>query len=485
MSTQSENSYRTIIRRLSTFGGVQVFNVLISLLRGKFVAFFLGPEGMGITSLFTISTTTIQQFSGLGLGNAIVKESSSAKDNAAQLAAITRVATRLIWLTAILGALICAVGAPLWSRLAFGDSSQTVSFVVLGGFVALSMAGMGYLNILQGIGEVKRLSRASVVGGLSGLCFGVPLYWLYGADGIVPAMLLLSVCTFAFYFISFRRSRVPQPAVPLERQEATQLVRRLISLGVVLLAGALAGTLTQYVITIYIRWAGGETQVGLFQSANSITSQYIGMIFSVLALDYFPRLSASSSDRHALSMVVGRQIEVGMLTVTPLIMLLMASTPIAIELLLTGEFHSIKTLVRWLGYGSFLMTVSYPMGYVFVARGERRIYLWMECLLLNLTWIICSVGGYMLFGLNGLGISLVVRTLIDIAVYYSVCHSRYGLSFTPEARREMAVAATLCTACFAVSFFSGWWVYVLMALLTVVSLSRSFVLLHNRFRSRH
>ena len=39
-----ENSYRNILKRISTFGGVQLFNILVTLVRGKFVAMFLGPE---------------------------------------------------------------------------------------------------------------------------------------------------------------------------------------------------------------------------------------------------------------------------------------------------------------------------------------------------------------------------------------------------------------------------------------------------------
>lgn len=45
---QDENSYSTILKRISAFGGVQAFNILVTLVRGKFVALFLGPEGMGL-----------------------------------------------------------------------------------------------------------------------------------------------------------------------------------------------------------------------------------------------------------------------------------------------------------------------------------------------------------------------------------------------------------------------------------------------------
>ena len=47
----SENGYRSILKGTSIFGGVQIFQILINLIRGKFVAMFLGPAGMGAASL--------------------------------------------------------------------------------------------------------------------------------------------------------------------------------------------------------------------------------------------------------------------------------------------------------------------------------------------------------------------------------------------------------------------------------------------------
>ncbi len=53
---------------------MQVFLILINLVRGKFVAMFLGPEGMGISSLFNATSNTMVKASSFGLNLAIVKE---------------------------------------------------------------------------------------------------------------------------------------------------------------------------------------------------------------------------------------------------------------------------------------------------------------------------------------------------------------------------------------------------------------------------
>ena len=59
MEDSSKNSYRSILKGTSIFGGMQVFLILINLVRGKFVAMFLGPEGMGISSLFNATANTV------------------------------------------------------------------------------------------------------------------------------------------------------------------------------------------------------------------------------------------------------------------------------------------------------------------------------------------------------------------------------------------------------------------------------------------
>ncbi len=84
---KEENSYSSILRRLSAFGGVQIFNILIGLLRGKFVALLLGPSGMGISALYTSSIAPLQQLCSLGLNLAVVKEVAANKDNPTALPA--------------------------------------------------------------------------------------------------------------------------------------------------------------------------------------------------------------------------------------------------------------------------------------------------------------------------------------------------------------------------------------------------------------
>ena len=53
---EQKSSYRQIVKATSLFGGVQFFQIIISVIRSKFVAILLGPAGMGIVGLLTATT---------------------------------------------------------------------------------------------------------------------------------------------------------------------------------------------------------------------------------------------------------------------------------------------------------------------------------------------------------------------------------------------------------------------------------------------
>ncbi|MDE6049660.1 MAG: oligosaccharide flippase family protein, partial [Paramuribaculum sp.] len=272
MEENIDNSDKSILKGISLFGGIQIFQVLITLVRGKLVAMFLGPEGMGINTLFNSATGTVQIFGSLGLNLAIVKEISSSRQDDSQFSRVITVALKLILWSAVFGALVCFTLSPLLSRITFGNYSSTVSFMFLSLSLFFSIAAAGKLSVLQGLHEVRKLSRASLVSALAGLLIGVPLYWLFGINGIVPAIICMSAAMYFFYSHTLKKCRIPHKN--RERPSSNRpLVRKLLSLGLILVVGNLVTTGSVYFINLFIRSFGDIENVGYFQAANSITMQ--------------------------------------------------------------------------------------------------------------------------------------------------------------------------------------------------------------------
>ena len=75
----SQSSYRQIMKATSIFGGVQVVNIIILIIRSKAVAILLGPAGMGIMSLLNSVIGLLASLTDFGLKTSAVKDVAAAK----------------------------------------------------------------------------------------------------------------------------------------------------------------------------------------------------------------------------------------------------------------------------------------------------------------------------------------------------------------------------------------------------------------------
>lgn len=477
------DSYRSILRGTSFLGGVQVFLVLVNLVRGKFVALLLGPEGMGISNLFNTSSATIQRFASLGLNLAIVREVAERKDDAGALAVIRTVSSRVITLTALAGCLFCVLFAPWLSRISFGSGDYAWQFMLLGAAVYFTVAGNGMMSILQGMHRVKVLSTSTLIGAVAALCVSVPLYYLWGDKGIVPAMVIFSVVTYITYSLFLRRC-LRAPRVPFVWTRHRPLVRRLVVMGLVLMAGDLIGSLCTYILSVYVRSAGGLDAVGFFQSANSITNQYLGVVFAAMSLDYFPRLTAAAGDNARMTDIVNRQSLLIALATAPLAILLIIFAPLVVKILLSGEFDVVVPLLRIFAVGVLFKAFSFPMGYITFAKGNKSLFFMLEGVFCNLLMLSLGCAGYRLYGLEGLGYAMVAEHLTCIVVYYIVNRLKYAYRFSRRVLADYLLGTVLVAGTFAaICWLPGPYLsYAVAGLLAVASLAYSLLTLRRLLR---
>lgn len=440
--SSKRNSYKSILKGTSFLGGTQIFQILINALRGKFVAMFLGVDGMGISTLFATPAATIQRFASLGLNLAIVKEVAEAKENPQRLSALVATVRRLILITSLLGAFITILLSGWLSEASFADRSHTKEFIALSLMIFFTVAGNGEMSILQGLHRVKTLSKAAIVGSLTGLFIGVPLYYLFGYDGIVPAMIVLALTTFIFYTFSVRKA-ISSSGFQFKWKENTGIIRQLLSIGLILMASDLIGSACTYILNIFLRMMDGLNTVGLFQAANSLTNQYSSIVFAAMAMDYLPRLTAVSNDNKEMNDVVNRQSEIVSFIIMPVVCLVLLFAPLVIKILYTTEFLDALNLLQWMSMGILVKALSYPMGYITFAKDNKKLFFWLEGILGNFQTLILSIIGFYIFGLNGLGYALLADSILCFAIYLIVNNRMYSYTLTTSVSQCFLLAIIL------------------------------------------
>ena len=97
----NQSSYRQIFKATSLFGGVQVFNILLSIIRSKIIAVLLGPVGMGVAGLLTSTTALVGGITNFGLGTSAVRDVAAANESghSNRISKVVTVFRRLVWIT--------------------------------------------------------------------------------------------------------------------------------------------------------------------------------------------------------------------------------------------------------------------------------------------------------------------------------------------------------------------------------------------------
>lgn len=433
------------------FGGVQVFNILIGIVRVKFVAILLGAAGVGIIGLLNAPLELIASITGLGIYVSAVRDISAADGtgNPSKVAWAVMILRRWAWITGLLGAVVTMALAPYLSQWSFGDREYTWSFVWLSITMLLGSISHAQTSTLQGTRRLNALAKSSVIGSALGLVTSIPLYYWYGIEGIVPAIVISSVTTLllTWYFVS----KVKLEPVKMSFRQTITSGMGMVQLGVSLTVAGLIASFSRYVLNAYISNNGGVEMVGLYNAGWGVISQYTAVVFAAMATDYFPRLSAIHDDNQKVQELVRQQTETAVFILTPLLSLLIVMMPVVIRVLYTKEFLPMLTFANLTILGIHFKTLSWAMGYIYLVKSDGRLFLTLEIIagsiILGLN-LFC----YSLYGLNGLGISFIIAYLLSILVSFYILKKKYHIVFPLKQYATMIFTYAFVVLAFVTSF---------------------------------
>ena len=420
--------YRKVFKGTALFGGVQVFQIFISLVRGKIVALFLGPEGMGISGLYTSSLAMLITIAGLGCSLSAVRYISVLEKGSQEYYKQIGITKKIFLGLAFFGLLLTiALSVPL-SSFTFENKEHVVSYLFLSLYVFFSLYSQGQLSILQAMQELRAIAVGNVLPSFIALLLAVPMYYFFRLKAIVPVLALGPFACSAYMQIVIS-SKVRQSGVLAGKpncQEIAATVKAFVGLGIVTVLATLLGNLTVYLMNTFVSRVGSFTDIGLCNAGTSITNQYVGLVFSAMAVDYFPRLVSACNDKDKMNETINNQGEIILLLGLPLLSLMMVTAPICIKVLLSDEFLVINNFIRIVSYGMVFKIVSYCLGYVSFAKGDKKTYFFLEGVGSNILSLSLNCLGYYFMGLKGLAISSCVVYFVYLCIIVFYTKVKYG-----------------------------------------------------------
>lgn len=445
--SEQQTSYRQIMKATSIFGGVQVVNIIIQVLKSKAVAILLGPTGMGIHGLLIGTQSLMTSLTNFGLGTSGVKDVAAANEtgNNQRIATIATVLNRWVWVTGILGAILTLILSPLLSQWTFGNRNYTTAFIWISITLLFNQISAGQLVILQGLRKLKYLANAGITGSILGLLIAVPLYYFWGLDGIVPAIIATSLANMirSWYFAR----KVPLEKVEIDRATTLREGKDMLRMGFMLSLSGLITTATSYLVRIYISNTGGIDDVGLYTAGFAIIVSYVGLIFTAMSTDYYPRLSGIANDNNQASQLINQQAEIAILILAPILCIFMVFINWVVILLYSNQFVAINGMIQWAALGMFFKAASWSIAFIFLAKGVAKLFFWNE-LITNVYLLAFNIIGYKLAGLNGLGIAFLGSYFVYFLQVYLIAKKKYGFKLDMEFIKIFSIQLILGILCF-------------------------------------
>lgn len=426
--SEQQSSYRQIMKATSLFGGVQVFQIIIQIIRSKFIAVLLGPAGMGIVGLLTSTLGLIGGLTNFGLGTSAVKNIAEANGtgNDTRIATVVTVMRRLVWITGLLGAVITIILSPWLSQLTFGNKNYTLAFVWISITLLFNQLSSGQMVLLQGMRKLQYLAKANLFGSLLGLIITVPLYYKFGIDGIVPVIIIASITTMLFSWY-FSRNIDIEP-VKVSKVRTVAVGKDMLKMGFMISLSGLIALGASYLIRIFISRHGGVADVGLFNAGFTIINTYVGLIFTAMGTDYYPRLSAVAHSNKLCKETINQQAEIALLILAPILIVFLVFINWVVLLLYSTKFIAVNGMIYWAALGMFFKAASWAIAFIFLAKSASKLFFLSE-LIANIYVLILNLIGYYYWGLTGLGLSFLVGYLIYLMQVYVIAKVKFDFSY--------------------------------------------------------
>lgn len=457
------------MKATSLFGGVQVFNIIISIIRTKFVAVLLGPAGMGIMGLLTSTTGIISSLTNFGLGISAVKDIAAAygTNDEKRIGTVITAFRRMVWITGSLGFIVTVLLSPWLSQLTFGNRNYTLAFIWLSVTLLFNQLSSGQFVLLQGLRKLNYLAKANISGSSIGLFVTLPLYYIWGIDGIVPGIIGASLVSLvmAWYF----SGKVKVEQTNLTRSQSFAEGKQMLRMGFLISLSGLMTVGASYIIRIFISHTGGLEQVGLYNAGFAIINTYVGLIFSAMGTDYYPRLSAVAYDNKLCKQTINQQAEIALLILAPILIVFLVFINWVVILLYSKQFIAINDMIYWAALGMFFKAASWSIGFVFLAKGAGKIFFYSE-FTANIYMLIFNVLGYHYWGLTGLGLSFLVSYFIVLLQVFFISKIKFEFSFVSSFVTIFVIQFCLAIAGFmTIHYIPKPYKYIVGAILVIIS----------------
>jgi O-antigen/teichoic acid export membrane protein len=415
-------THKQILKSTSIVGGSQIASILLGSIRLKVIALLLGPVGIGYIGVFQNIIDLVRQSTGFGINFSGIKDvaESNVSNDLTKISSSVKILKTWAFWTGLIGTLLIIIFCFPISKYSFGDTSYAVSIALLSITILIISVSGGQLAVLQGFRKVNLMAKATFYGALLGTLITLPLYWIYGINGIVPGIILTNISGLVLSWWYSRNIKLIN--VKLTFKETLKGGAKMARLGFFITITGIMATITLYIVRSFLINKMNIDVVGYFQACWLISTLYLGIILNAMLADFFPRLTEVNLDNITCNRLINEQLEIAFLIASPMIVGIIVFSKLIITFLYSSNFTDAVPVLQWMIAGTFFTIISWPLGVLFLAK-NKGIFSFITESVWSLVYLLFLFFGWNFFGFNSIGYAYVFAGLIRLVlVYFSTIH---------------------------------------------------------------
>src|SRR5690606_13251629 len=186
-----------------------------------------------------------------------------------------------------------------------------------------------------------------------------------------------------------------------------------------------------YLLQIFISNQSNIYTLGIYIAGFTIINSYVSMIFNIMSIDYFPRLTEKKLYTTAFNDEVNSQFYIGILLITPLLLLMIILAPYVVKVLFNVQFIDSVEYIYGALLGVYFKIFSWTIGFVITSKGSKKMIIY-NSIFYNSIFLIIHIIGFYYWKLIGAALAYSIYYLIHLIGNYFITKSFYSIQITQK-----------------------------------------------------
>ena len=381
--------------KITSLNSVHILLKLIfGFITSKALALFVGANGMAYVGNFRAFLNVLENFSLLGIQNAVVKYVSEFQHDKLKLKSVLATFGILLLTSSIAISLFLILGANYLSKQLFNHSElYGFLFYVLAILFPLYVFSTFCISVVNGFQEYKNVIYIQIISSVIALIFSVFFIYYYSTIGALVSLIFAPIFVFFVSLFYLKKHIRFWDVLSIEFFDF-KIVKNLSEYVLMALVSGVIGSFVLLEIRTDIVAITGLQQAGIYEGLQRISSYYLLFVSSIMAIYFYPKLAETNSNSKEIVLHYLKTI-IPLFTIGLVIIYFLRE--LIIQVLFSSEFETMESLFLWQLIGDVLKATSLIFGTLLIAKKQTKVFIITEIISLCImyfssNWMLHSIG---------------------------------------------------------------------------------------------